>query len=281
MIGWIKIHRQIQEHWIWSNPVFTQRWLIMLFNVNHKDGKMLLGYNTYTIEAGQSSYSLRKWAALFDCGTKQVTKFFDLLENDEMIKRSVIGKGKQSTTLITIENYEDYQSEQKRKGNARETQKKRKGNAEGIQSKNVKNDKELYIKTVSSPPEGVDALHFYLAKGYHKMLHDYKGSESLEKADLYKWVNTIRLLIDVDKVPITQLIAIKKFLEAGINKERGVDTFWCDTIFSISAFRKKSKDGTYRLDRIKQAAKKWLDKNPESEELVYKAEQLLMSRVNG
>ena len=147
--------------------------------------------------------------------------------------------------------------------------------------KERKLNKIIYIKSVSSPPEGVDALHFYLAKGYHKMFYDYKKSKSLEQAELHKWVNTIRLLIEVDKVPITQLIAIKKFLEAGINNERGVDTFWCETIFSISAFRKKSKDGTYHIDRIKQAAKKWLSRNPEKESLVYKAEQLLMSRVNG
>lgn len=150
-----------------------------------------------------------------------------------------------------------------------------------VQEKEKEKEKVIYIKSVLSPPEGVDALYFYLAKGYHKMFYDYKGSKSLEKAELSKWVNTIRLLIEVDKVTVAQLIAIKKYLEAGINNERGVNTFWCEFIFSISAFRKKSKDGTYHIDRIKQAAKKWLHRNPQNEALVYKAEQLLMSRVNG
>ncbi len=163
------------------------------------------------------------------------------------------------------------------------TQGGRQGGRQGpsVQEKEKEKEKAIYIKNVLSPPDGVEALYFYLAKGYHKMFYEYKKSRSLDKAELDKWVNTIRLLIEVDKATVAQLIAIKKYLEAGINKERGVDTFWCDTIFSISALRKKSKEGTYYLDRIKQAAKKWLDKNPENETLVYKAEQLLMSRVNG
>jgi hypothetical protein len=140
---------------------------------------------------------------------------------------------------------------------------------------------EKLIKIVPSPPIGVDALHFYIAKTYHNMFYTYKGSKSLENAELKTWVNTIRLLLDVDKVTIAQLVAIKHFLQAGIDKERGVDTFWSDTIYSISSLRKKSKDGIYQFDRIKQAAKKWIEKNPDKEQLVYKAEASLMKRVNG
>jgi hypothetical protein len=140
---------------------------------------------------------------------------------------------------------------------------------------------DINIKSVSSPPDGVDHLHFYIAKTYHTMFYAYKGSKSLEKAEMEQWVNTVRLLLDVDKVTIAQLIAVKHFLQAGIDKERGVDTFWSDTIYSISSLRKKSKDGIYQFDRIKQAAKKWIEKNPEKENLVYKAEASLMKRVNG
>ena len=217
-------------------------------------------------------------------GIKKATtfiKYFNDLEDWGFIKVIQRSRNQYSANIISLISAEP------KKGEAldgamvkhREKHEASKGKSKVPINKHL--NKELLIKSVSSPPEGVDALYFYLAKGYHKMFYDYKGSKSLEQAELHKWVNTIRLLIEVDKVPITQLIAIKKFLEAGINNERGVDTFWCETIFSISAFRKKSKDGTYHIDRIKQAAKKWLSRNPENESLVYKAEQLLMSRVNG
>ena len=145
MIGWISLHRQIEEHWLWKNPVFLQRWLLMLFRTNHAEGEMILGYDRYTVQRGQCAYSIRTWAALFQCGTKQVTKFFKLLEDDNMIKKETIGKGKNSTTMITIVNYECYQTNQsKQDGNAtehiKETQRKRKGNAEGTQSNNGNNN---------------------------------------------------------------------------------------------------------------------------------------------
>ena len=139
----------------------------------------------------------------------------------------------------------------------------------------------IKLKSVSSPPNGVDPLHFYISKAYHKMFYEYKGSKSLDHAELHKWVKTIRLLIEVDKVTVTQLVAIKLFLEAGINKERGVDSFWADNIYSVNALRKKNKDGTYYIDRIKQDAKKWLDKNEDKKALVFQAEEKLMEKVNG
>jgi hypothetical protein len=71
--------------------------------------KLLLGGKVYTIKRGQSSLSMRSWAYEFKMSVKAVDTFFDLLVAESMIKREVIGKGKHSTTLVTIENYDSYQ----------------------------------------------------------------------------------------------------------------------------------------------------------------------------
>lgn len=109
MIGWIKLHRITTEHWIWTNPIKFQWWVRMLMEVNHSNKEILIGNTLYMIERGQSGKSLRTWALLFGVGTKAVVNFFELLEKDEMIIRKTIGKGKHSTTLIIISNYENYQ----------------------------------------------------------------------------------------------------------------------------------------------------------------------------
>tara|TARA_R110000822_G_scaffold23308_2_gene72248 strand:- start:59 stop:835 length:777 start_codon:yes stop_codon:yes gene_type:complete len=140
---------------------------------------------------------------------------------------------------------------------------------------------DIFIKECTSPPNGVDALHFYIAKGYHRMFYDYKPNKTLAESKLNDWVKTVRLLIETDKIEPLHLITIKYFLQSGIDKEKGTDSFWSDTIYSINALRKKGKDGTYQFDRIKQDAKKWLSRNQDKEPLIYQAYNNLMSKVNG
>jgi len=125
--GFIKIERKLAEHWIFQDAEKLKWWLILLLEVNYLPGKIMIGNNLIEIEKGQSAKSLRSWAKLLNTGTKSVVSFFDLLESDKMLKRETVGKGKQSTTLITIENYEHYQGIEKRKGNAKETQPQREG----------------------------------------------------------------------------------------------------------------------------------------------------------
>lgn len=108
MTGWIKIHRDIQSHWIFKDPFFRW-WSIILFQANHQEKKITLGYKIYAIKIGQCANSIRTWGRLFDCSTKQVEKFFKMIESDNMITREILGKGKQSTTLISISNYDKYQ----------------------------------------------------------------------------------------------------------------------------------------------------------------------------
>lgn len=161
MEGWIKIHRVIQKHWLFENDKWFKWWIIILFEVNHSDNKFTLGYNVINIRRGQSSNSLRRWAYLFNTTTKTLVKFLELLENDKMISRKVIGKGRQSTTLITVSNYEDYQGVKETQGTTQgttqsttqgTTQGKRKGgtnkkekNEENLKNENNGNKKESNI----------------------------------------------------------------------------------------------------------------------------------------
>ncbi len=142
--GWIRISREVKEHWVYQNPDMFRAWVTILITSNFKDGKMILGKKVYTIKRGQSSMSLRSWANELNMGVKAVTTLFDMLEQEDMIKRKTIGLGKQSTTLITIVNYTKYQSIQetleKRNGNMRETLGEHEGHTiEEV--KNVKNEK--------------------------------------------------------------------------------------------------------------------------------------------
>lgn len=140
--GWIKVYRSIKNHWIFENEKFLKWWFILLFEVNHKDSKMNLGYELHDIKKGESANSLRTWATLFNTNTKSVTRFFNLLEKDNMINRKTIGKGKQSTTLVTVTNYSSYQIQNETQET---TQKTTQGKRKRDTNKNVKKEKKYVI----------------------------------------------------------------------------------------------------------------------------------------
>ncbi|AVR46771.1 hypothetical protein C7S20_16715 [Christiangramia fulva] len=172
--GWIKVHRQTINHWIWEDPVKAQMWITMLLEVNYTHGKMVLGNSLLRVERGSSTNSIRTWARLFNCGPKATVSFFDLLESDEMITRKTIGKGKHSTTLINITNYEEYQTDRESLNDTLTTTiKNPKGKHERHTIEEIKNTKEL-----KKERRDVD----FCAPSVNEVLHEMEnlGLESIE-----------------------------------------------------------------------------------------------------
>lgn len=118
--GWICLHRQIREHWIWTDPEKFQWWIDILLSVNHEPRKVNIGNEIIDCQAGQSVMSLATWAARWKTNKSRVRRFFELLKNDSMIDTEGVGK----STRITVCNYAHYQGLR----NDSETQVKRKRN---------------------------------------------------------------------------------------------------------------------------------------------------------
>jgi hypothetical protein len=135
MIGWIRIHRQIQEHWIWKDPVKLRWWLDILLNVNFVDSKVNIGFNLYECKRGQSIRSLQTWADRWGVSKDTARNFLMLLEKDGMILHENIGK----STRITVCNYDSYQDDL----HDRQTKGKRRANAEQTQGHANKEREEI------------------------------------------------------------------------------------------------------------------------------------------
>ncbi|MDR3551262.1 MAG: hypothetical protein P4L31_07655 [Candidatus Babeliales bacterium] len=123
-IGWISLHRQIQDHWIWQDANKLKWWLDMLMTVNSNPAKVNLGNEIYDCGRGESLISLQGWASRWHISKDAARNFITLLEKDKMIKRVSIGK----STRITICNYDTYQqplhvkqTDDKRTANAKQT----------------------------------------------------------------------------------------------------------------------------------------------------------------
>lgn len=109
MEGWIKLHRAIQEHWIWQDDKYFKWWIIILLNVNHKPKYFPIGDEILTCNPGQSFRSIDKWTSLFSCSKPTTIKFFNMLKKDNMIDRKNVGNGNRRKHLLTVVNWSEYQ----------------------------------------------------------------------------------------------------------------------------------------------------------------------------
>jgi hypothetical protein len=134
MIGWIKLHRQLTDHWIWEKPEYLKWWLDILMQANIQDKKVIIKNQVFEVGRGEVIYSYETWANRWKINKSKVVRFLKLLEKDSMI----VLKNETVTTRITICKYETYQGER----NDNETQVIRNRNASETEVKSTKESKE-------------------------------------------------------------------------------------------------------------------------------------------
>lgn len=113
--GWIALHRSIRDHWLYQEKrVFSkcEAWLDILMDANHQDKKIVFDGQLIEIKRGQKVTSLRQLAERWGWSRHKVSDFLDLLERDTMLTR----KSDTKKTLITVTNYDSYQSDRPQKG---------------------------------------------------------------------------------------------------------------------------------------------------------------------
>jgi len=82
MSGWIKIHRSILNHWLYTEKrKFSkfEAWQDLLLNVNFSDAKTIIKGKLYDVKRGQSILSLDSWSKRWNWDKSSVRRFFNLL----------------------------------------------------------------------------------------------------------------------------------------------------------------------------------------------------------
>lgn len=106
--GWIKLHRSLQDCWIWlDEEPFDKRsaWIDLLLTANHADKKILFNGNLITVERGQILTSIRKLSEKWKWSYDKTRRFLQLIEKDGMVQR----ESDNFRTLLTIVKYEVFQ----------------------------------------------------------------------------------------------------------------------------------------------------------------------------
>ena len=115
MDGWISLHRRIQEGWIWEEKPFSkgQAWIDLLLEANYKDNRVPIGNELVEIKRGQKLWSILDMSERWGWSRKKVSNFLNLLETDGMIEQKRTTK----YTILTVVNYDFYQSAEQQKNN--------------------------------------------------------------------------------------------------------------------------------------------------------------------
>lgn len=146
MAGYIKLYREIQEHWTWQDKPFSkgQAWIDLLMMANHDSNKVILGNEIIHVERGCLVTSEVKLAERWGWSRCKVRAFLDLLKQDEMI----VKKSDSKKTCLKIVNYSVWQNSEtgkkQRKDSVQTAFRQRSDTNKNV--KNNKNEKKnIYI----------------------------------------------------------------------------------------------------------------------------------------
>ena len=121
--GWVSLHRQIRDHWLWQDKPFTkgQAWVDMILRANHLEAKIAVDNDIVEIPEGAFFSSETSLANDWGWSRKKVHGFIDVLTKDGMLG---IKKHRKGAVFFLI-NYANFRYD----GTAEEPQKNRTGTA--------------------------------------------------------------------------------------------------------------------------------------------------------
>ena len=172
-IGWIKLHRAINDNPLWLSEPFNraQAWVDLILNANFAQGELCVRGNIIRINRGEIGWSELTMASRWRWSKGKVRRFLSYLE----ISGNIAQQKSYITTVISICNYERYQGD----GTADDTADRTADDtANGqqtihdIRRREEEEGKEVKKKRVKraafTAPEKWDVANFFIEKGSTK-----------------------------------------------------------------------------------------------------------------
>lgn len=293
MTGWISIDRSIQNHWLFKEKrTFSkfEAWIYLLMEANHSKAKVSIGNQIVTVERGQRLTSILTLSDLFNWSRFKVKTFLDLLESDGMLEVKTTSK----YTLITIVNYDFYQSEQGRnqhQNDIKPTSKQHQSNINPTSKQHQTNtnnndNKDNNEKNVNNEKKKTTAFDFFQDNGF-----GFITSYNLD--DLNYYLDSFEN--DSDEIVTASLKIAKDRNKVTWGYAKSILNTWLNanlkSIEQVRAFEKQqleSKKQNYKpfVKQSKEKTPKWLTdstretKTPEVDENLEKDREAFIKRLN-
>lgn len=113
MLGWISLHRKLQEHEIYADPYMLKLWIHCLLKASHKERNQLVGNQVVNLEVGQFITGRKALANEFNKGAKDnhiisestLWRWLLLFEQLQMLNIKKTTK----YSVVTVVNWREYQ----------------------------------------------------------------------------------------------------------------------------------------------------------------------------
>ncbi|HDC5926261.1 TPA: DnaD domain-containing protein [Staphylococcus aureus] len=293
MTGWISIDRSIQNHWLFKEKrTFSkfEAWIYLLMEANHSKAKVPIGNQIVTVERGQRLTSILTLSDLFNWSRFKVKTFLDLLESDGMLEVKTTSK----YALITIVNYDFYQSEQGRnqhQNDIKPTSKQHQSNINPTSKQHQTNtnnndNKDNNEKNVNNEKKKAAAFDFFQDNGFG-FVTPYNLDDLNYYLDSFEndsdQIVTASLKIAKDRNKVTWGYA-KSILNTWLNAN-------LKSIEQVRAFEKQQLESKKQTNKpyvkpSKEKTPKWLTdstretKTPEVDENLEKDREAFIKRLN-
>lgn len=132
MSGWIKLQRDIMDHWVAQDNEYLAVWIRMLAEANFEPQTKMFNGQVITVGRGQFIFGLDSYAEKTKVSVMRLRRLVDLLENHQMINRVKSSK----YSLISIVNYDKYQADN------RQTTSTEQADNNTIRNKEIKNKRK-------------------------------------------------------------------------------------------------------------------------------------------
>lgn len=189
--GWIKLHRKIENNWIWEDPEKLKAWLDILLMVNHEDRQIILNGQPVMIRAGQRFTSLAKLSKRWGWSKAKTNRFLHALSETQMVTVS----GTPSGTLLTVEKWAFYQGER----NTTRNTERNANEAQTRMNKKYKKKEEVYRASAQFVPPTVEEITAYCRERKNQVdpegFFDYyeaRGWKLSKGAPMKDWRATVR-----------------------------------------------------------------------------------------
>lgn len=104
--GWIKIHKQIKDSAVWSDPLRLKAWIDILISANYEDYEGFFRGELIKVKRGQFPTSNKSLQEAWGCSDKTVRKILTQFKDLGMIN---VETPHNKYTLITVIKYGDFQ----------------------------------------------------------------------------------------------------------------------------------------------------------------------------